>query len=268
MYKYAIINNDFYNNNILDKNETDYQSIIKEYKELFIQKISQDISFFITLKIENENEIINLIKEELLAFLENKETIISFLDEANTNEKSKYKYIKSELNSILNGFVGVLEDNNQNNNENNNTNKNKLINEEMDYDKYYKEIISINGIPIEYNEIMENEINKIKIENQQKETNQIVINDENEKESDGTSNCEKDESNDNNESNHKETSDIQNSGDNFKISFLIEELKSIIEGSFVLVNLNIYYQYFLDTISQIFTNYALKLISKKVINQK
>ena len=267
IYKYILIRSS--SNNINEKN-INSENIIEKYTKLLVEKISQDICFYLTLNIDKTEEIKKMIEKDLELIIDNGTIIQLFL-----KEKAITKII-DDLSSILNNFSKTLIDNNKNNN-------NYINIEELDYNEYYKEIISIDGTPIIYNdneEKAENEAKSINDDNEEdmlnKENQTIDNNDESDKKdiSKGKANDDKDSKLNSQEldilniSPKETTKKPGNKEDNFKIQFLIEGIKDNIKESLTLVNLNLYYTYFFEDISKIFKNHTLKLLSKKVIKEK
>ena len=66
------------------------------------------------------------------------------------------------------------------------------------------------------------------------------------------------------ETNEKDEND---ENDNFKISLLINDIENKLKYSIILINLKLYYKYFSTVVRKIFVNNALKLLSKKVIEE-
>ena len=125
------------NNNLKNKSLKD---IIEEHESLFIKKISQDISFYLGLTTENNKYIENLLKQDILNIVENKELIDEFIQE---------NKVTIDLKDTLNKLFIILK-------ENNNNNKMNLNEEEISGNISQVEIISLNGIHQFYED--ENEI--------------------------------------------------------------------------------------------------------------
>jgi len=211
---------------------------------MLIEKIAQDISFIISLSIQNKDKILNLIENDLEFIInKNNEKIIqTFLDE---------QKVTKELSNILNNFIQTLEENNNN----------KIysdINEDYNDIKYDEEIISIDGIQKIYEDENDNEENEDnnEIDDNSSEDKGEDLNDSNEEEY--IYNI-KEHNEENNLNNCKEE-------DIFKISFLIQEIKDKLKYSIILINLKLYYKFFWTVINKIFINDVSRLISEKVLN--
>ena len=162
-----------------------------------------------------------MIGKELEKIIDRGNIIKSFFEEQEISDK---------LRLILDEFAEILKDNNENNNK-------ELNLEEMDYEKYYNEIISVNGIQTIYknNEDQDNKENEIIEEEKNNE-------DKGEDLSNGKYN-----------EDDKNTKD-KNNEDDFKIDFIIQEIKDNMKYSIVLINLKLYYKYFSTILNKIFRN--------------
>ena len=176
-----------------------------------------------------------MIGKELEKIIDGGNIIKSFFEE---------QEISNKLRLILDEFAEILKDNNENNNK-------ELNLEEMDYEKYYNEIISVNGIQTIYknNEDQDNKENEIIEEEKNNE-------DKGEDLSNGKYN-----------EDDKNTKD-KNNEDDFKIDFIIQEIKDNMKYSIVLINLKLYYKYFSTILNKIFRNAGLKLLSKIVVDDE
>jgi hypothetical protein len=240
LYKYTLFTSKSYD--LKKKNK--FEDIINEHKKMLIEKIAQDISFIISLSIQNKDKILNLIENDLEFIInKNNEKIIqTFLDE---------QKVTKELSNILNNFIQTLEENNNN----------KIysdINEDYNDIKYDEEIISIDGIQKIYEDENDNEENEDnnEIDDNSSEDKGEDLNDSNEEEY--IYNI-KEHNEENNLNNFKEE-------DIFKISFLIQEIKDKLKYSIILINLKLYYKFFWTVINKIFINDVSRLISEKVLN--
>ena len=238
-YKYTLLTSE---SNHIKEEKTTFEDLIDKHTQLLIEKISQDISFILSLTTQKKNNLNNKIEKDIKEIISNNnENIISSFFDQET--------ITSELSNILNNFIKTLKENS------NNCNYMDFNEKEINIE-YDNEIMSIDGIQKIYEDdivdkIIENEssidedkgkdilnndsINKFDI----KEDNQIK-----------------------NEEKHTENEET------FKINFLIQEVKDTLAYSIKLINLKLYYKYFLTGISKIFKNKVERLISDKVVEKE
>lgn len=248
--------------NFQNEKKIKFEDIIKEHKQFLFEKISQDISFFIALSIENKDEIKNIIEEDLeLVINENNKTIINqFLkkqnitDELNKNLKKYIKILIDNNNNIINKDLNEVEQKEklEENKQKNEKEEGKIYNHLY---KYYDEIISINGIPKIYDDEEEDEIND--------EENSI-----DDDSGEDLINISNDESNNYFKKKNKEDLDKIDEEDNFKIQLLIEEIKDQLRYLIELINFKLYYKFFSSFISKIFINATTRLLSKKVLDEE
>lgn len=255
--------------NILEKNQL-YDKI--EYQqELFISKIAQDLSFILSLSLENKDKIKKLFEKDLKKNMNeiNKNTTELFLND---------QKITNELSTILNKFMQILKENDKNN-------VLQKLNEKEHIFEFNDEIISINGIQAIYNdngtEIEINEDNsykdtfvdilnnlnpisnhEINIDNNDKINNNI--NDESENKLDNESNASSKLKQDIKSDNKDNKSDNENT---FEISLLIEDIKEKIKKAIILINLKLFYKFFCRNVNKIFINNVSRLLSKNVIEK-
>ena len=248
--------------NFQNEKKIKFEDIIKEHKQFLFEKISQDISFFIALSIENKDEIKNIIEEDLeLVINENNKTIINqFLkkqnitDELNKNLKKYIKILIDNNNNIINKDLNEVEQKEklEENKQKNEKEEGKIYNHLY---KYYDEIISINGIPKIYDDEEEDEIND--------EENSI-----DDDSGEDLINISNDESNNYFKKKNQEDLDKIDEEDNFKIQLLIEEIKDQLRYLIELINFKLYYKFFSSFISKIFINATTRLLSKKVLDEE
>ena len=236
------------NNNINEK-QIDYENKINEHKQLLIEKISQDISFFLSLSIQNKNNIKTLIEKDF-------ESIINTNDNNVIDLFLENQTITNELRDIMNKFITIIKDNN--NNKINMDLSDEEEKGEMDIllNKYYNEIISINGIQEIYDDDEDCEDNKIDEKESISDNGEDIFN---------NSDVDEDSNKFKNNNEDKTTKNETDKENNFKINYLIEEIKYNLKYSIKLINLKLYYKFFSNVISKIFINDVSKLISQKVI---
>ena len=242
------------NNNLKNKSLKD---IIEEHESLFIKKISQDISFYLGLTTENNKYIENLLKQDILNIVENKELIDEFIQE---------NKVTIDLKDTLNKLFIILK-------ENNNNNKMNLNEEEISGNISQGEIISLNGIHQLYedeNEIEEGSMMVDEIDEGDNDINDSLLDinliekirtqNENIKKGDNKENIKSNEISQNN-------SQIDDEN-NFKIDYLVDEVKDNIRYSLTLITLKLYYKFFLSMISKIFISASHKLLSENIVKEE
>jgi hypothetical protein len=108
-----------------DKKYSDLEDIIEQYKDLFVEKIKQDLCFYLTLSLKDKNKIEISFKSDLFKIIDEDSAINDFLDE-NT--------LINDFKTIVCNFLNVLFDNN---------------NDEQFNDTFKKDddILTVNGIP-------------------------------------------------------------------------------------------------------------------------
>ena len=104
-YKYTLLTAT--ENNDIKKGKTKFEEIISEQTQLLIEKISQDISFILSLTTKKKDDIKIIIEKDMKEIIsKNNEKIIeSFFDQ---------ETITNELSIILNNFIQTLKENNNN----------------------------------------------------------------------------------------------------------------------------------------------------------
>jgi len=242
------------NNNLKNKSLKD---IIEEHESLFIKKISQDISFYLGLTTENNKYIENLLKQDILNIVENKELIDEFIQE---------NKVTIDLKDTLNKLFIILK-------ENNNNNKMNLNEEEISGNISQVEIISLNGIHQFYedeNEIEEGSMMVDEIDEGDNDINDSLLDinliekirtqNENIKKRDNKENIKSNEISQNN-------SQIDDEN-NFKIDYLVDEVKDNIRYSLTLITLKLYYKFFLSMISKILISASHKLLSENIVKEE
>ena len=207
-----------------------------------------------------------MIEKDILSILNNmsNQMIQQFLD----NQK-----ITNKLSYILIELIKILEKNDENN-------IFSKLDEEVEIIKYDDEILSIDGIQKIYKDDNNNDEDKQNdnISNNSQDDGEDLLNDSfldiNNMSSNNVVDRENIEKNSINEKSNdledeKETNvkDKTDEKDNFKISLLIKEIENKLKYSIILINLKLYYKYFVNVIRKIFINNALKLLSKKVIEE-
>ena len=299
-YKYKLITTRYNNDK---KEKIKFKDIINEHNQLLIEKISQDISFIISLSIENKDKIKILIEKDLKSIIEknNVNIIELFL---------KNQTITKELSGIMINFIKNIEENDDNSIYKNLTEEEKTF-------KYSEEIISINGIHEIYkddesededendeneenenidninNIIDNNNIDNNNIDNKGNNNNNIINNDDNQDNKDnnniinnnidnkGNNNYNNKDNIKNNFSNNKENnkSNIisdkkgdslinEKEGENtFEIELITKEIEDKLKDAIILINLKFYYSLFYNTISKIFINDVLKRISENILKE-
>ena len=274
-YKYKLITS--LSNNNDKKGKIEFKEIINEHNQLLIEKISQDISFIISLSIENKDKIKILIENDLKTIIEkNNENIIGLF--------LKNQTITKELSGIMVNFIKNIEEN-----DDNSIYKN-LTEEEKNF-KYSDEIISINGI----HEIYKDDESEDEDENEKNENidninnnidnniinsnidnkDNIIIN----KDINNIYNKKNDIKNSFSKNIENNKSDIisdkkgdslvkETKGENtFEIDLFTKEIEDKLKDSIILINLKFYYSLFYNTISKIFINNALKRISENILKE-
>ena len=248
---------------------------IEYHQKLFISKIAQDISFILSLSLDNKDKIKNLIEKDLKKNMNefNKNTTKLFLNN---------QTITDELSKILNKFMQILKENDKNN-------VIEKLNEKEDISEFNDELISINGIQAIFNDnLFKNEINE---DNNYKDTFLDMLNNLLNHISNHEINIEKNDNNDKiknslsdkseNKSDNKSNAssifkqDIKSDNKNneydnenaFEISLLIEDIKEEIKNSIFLINLKLYYQFFCRNINKIFINNVSRLLSINIIGK-
>ena len=238
-YKYTLVTSE---SNHIKERRTTFEEIIGEHTQLLIEKISQDISFILNLTTQKKINIKNIIEKDIKEFISknNEKIITSFFEQETTT---------SELNNILNNFIKTLKENN------NNYNYMDFNEKEMNI-QYDNEIMSVDGIQ----KIYEDDVVDEKIENERsiyEDKGKNIINNDSSIIFDI-----KDEYQEKIEEKHIENEET------FKINFLIQEVKDTLAYSIKLINLKLYYKYFLAEISKIFKYKVERLISDKVVEKE
>ena len=239
-YKYTLLTAT--ENNDIKKGKTKFEEIISEQTQLLIEKISQDISFILSLTTKKKDDIKIIIEKDMKEIIsKNNEKIIeSFFDQ---------ETITNELSIILNNFIKTLKENN------NNYNYMDSYEKEMNI-QYDNEIMSINGIQKIYEDDVDDEITENDSDIDEDKGKDILNNDSNNKFDFKNSNQIKIE--------EKQTENEET----FKINLLIQEIKDTVKYSIMLINLKLYYKYFLSGISKIFKNEVERLLSKNVLEKE
>ena len=268
----------YYEHKIIDKNNENFIgeknklfNKTEQNQELFISKIAQDISFILSLSIDNKDKIKKLIEKDLKKNINeaNKNIIESFLNE---------QPITNRLNNILNELMQIIKENDENN-------VLEKLNEKDHIIEFKKEIISINGIQKIYND-NEDEV-EINEEHSYKDTFEDILDNFNII-SNHESNTKNNDENNNNlndksenelvsESNSQSKIKYDNgSGDSkniyyeensFEISFLIDDINEKIKNAILLINLKLYYNFICNNINNIFINNVVRLLSKNIIKK-
>ena len=238
-YKFSLIINE---NDKISNKKNNFEDIINAHTQLLIEKISQDISFYLNLSFEGQKNIANLIEKDLKEIISknNNEIFDSYL---------KHETITSELRNIMNSFIKTLK-------ENNNNDIFMDSNEEEMNIQYDNEIISIDGIQEIYEDDIDDE--RVEIENNSEEDNGDDILNNKDSNKLNTKIVNEERLNEN---------QIDNE-DNFKIELLIREIEDTLKYSIMLINLKIYYKYFSNIVRKIFTNKVAMLISEKILEKE
>ena len=231
LYKYEIFNDND------GKKPLDLENNIELYKELFVEKIKQDLAFYLTLSLKDKNKIEITFKSEIIKLIDDESLINDFL----------------ENNTLINDFINVMCDFMDVLYENNN---------DQQFDENFKldDILTINGVPYIFQSKVENNEKKndttTLVENKNKLND--VVNKKEIKNDDGIDLLE--------EFNFDSGNKIKCKY--IQVSLLADDIKDNLKLSLKLINFKLYYKFFMSIVLKSFRDSFLNSIAFLIVENE
>ena len=213
-----------------DKNSSDIESNIEQYKELFVEKIKQDLSFYLTLSLTDKNKIKISFKSELLKIIDEESFISDFLDDNS---------LINDFKEIISNFMDILYENNND----------EQFNEIFKND----DILTVNGVPYIYqNNNKKDEAKKDKTtslpKNQINEFNEFL------------KKLQK------NESDKKEK--VETLCKYTQVPLLADDVKDNLKLYLKLINIKLYYKFFMSVVLKSFDDTLLNSLAYLIVENE